>query len=92
MADNSYAVSEYYATGEGYTVCIMIMPGVYTLDALKGHFSAEFGDWYTVGMQVLAKTEFLSEWGEYIPEHIQILINRDCKMFNYTSQFHINLS
>jgi len=100
-----YVVSDYYATGEGRTISILITYGStreedYENGELKRSMNfillREFAllfDWfYYQGAEILTKEEFLARYKSFISESVLKMLESEIGNFHYYSQFHINLS
>ena len=102
-----YMVSEYFGTGEGQTVCIMMtQANPYGDDFADGNFYVpvnskqyravrafheQFGTWHLHGLRFLSKEDFFSEYSYYIPPAMMKLLNRSCFKDFYT-RVHYNFS
>jgi len=102
-----YMVSEYFGTGEGQTVCIMMTQANARGDDFSEdnryvpinskqyravrEFHKQFGTWYLHGLKFLSKEDFFSEYSYYIPPAMMKLLNRSCFKDFYT-RVHYNFS
>ena len=102
-----YMVSEYFGTGEGQTVCVMMTQATPHGDDFSGEnkyvpvnskqyravraFHEQFGTWYLHGLRFLTKEDFFSEYSYYIPPAMMKLLNRSCFKDFYT-RVHYNFS
>ena len=102
-----YMIGEYYGTGEGQTVCIMMTQATPYGDDFSGEnryvpinskqyravrkFHEEFGTWMLYGLRFLSKEDFFSEYSYYIPPAIMKLLNKSCFKDFYT-RVHYNFS
>jgi hypothetical protein len=102
-----YMVSEYFGTGEGQTVCIMMTQATpYGDDFSEDNryvpvnskqyravreFHKQFGTWHLHGLRFLSKEDFFSEYSYYIPPAMMKLLNRSCFKDFYT-RVHYNFS
>jgi hypothetical protein len=102
-----YMVSEYFGTGEGQTVCIMMTQAEPHRDDFTEDnryvpvnskqyravraFHEQFGTWYLHGLKFLSKEDFFSEYSYYIPPAMMKLLNRSCFKDFYT-RVHYNFS
>lgn len=78
-----YLVSDYYATGEGRTVCILITPAV----PADKEFLELFGDWYIRCAENLPKDVFFEKYGRYLPSFVLPIGNA---YVHYSMKLHIN--
>ena len=102
-----YMVSEYFGTGEGQTVCIMMtQANARGDDFAEGNFYVpvnskqyravrefhqQFGTWHLHGLRFLSKEDFFSEYSYYIPPVMMKLSNKSCFKDFYT-RVHYNFS
>lgn len=88
-----YYVSDYFGTGEGVTVCILVTPKSVTDGAME-MFREEFDDFYMRGIQEYTKEEILDTvYSKYIPEAVWKMIDEnDFGNLKWTCKFHINFS
>lgn len=86
-----YLVSDYYATGEGRTVCILITPAPATEHSSKlvaaKEFLELFGNWYIKCAENLPKDDFFKRYGHYLPSFV--LPIGDAHV-HYSMKLHIN--
>jgi hypothetical protein len=118
---NIYMVADYYATGEGRTVMILITRAPTTdedyeikpsidsngynpgkekntkiVRALR-EFIEKFGGYYGSGAQILNRHDFVSQYGNFIPDAVRTLTDINNKdlvppAFHYESSIHLNFS
>jgi hypothetical protein len=102
-----YMVSEYFGTGEGQTVCVMMTQATPYGDDFSEEnryvpinsqqyravraFHEQFGTWHLHGLRFLSKEDFFSEYSYYIPPAMMKLLNRSCFKDFYT-RVHYNFS
>jgi hypothetical protein len=102
-----YMVSEYGATGEGNTVCIMMTQATpygndfsdenrYVPINSKQYravraFHEQFGTWYLHGLRFLSKEDFFTECAYYIPPVMMKLSNKSCYK-DFHTRVHYNFS
>lgn len=102
-----YMISEYFGTGEGQTVCIMMTQATpYGDDFTEDNryvpvnskqyravreFHKQFGTWYLHGLKFLTKEDFFTEYAYYIPPVMMKLSNKSCFKDFYT-RVHYNFS
>ncbi len=102
-----YMVSEYFGTGEGQTVCVMMTQATpYGDDFAEGNFYVpvnskqyravrafheQFGTWHLHGLRFLSKEDFFTECAYYIPPVMMKLSNKSCFKEFYT-KVHYNFS
>ena len=102
-----YMVSEYFGTGEGQTVCVMMTQANARGDDFSEdnryvpinskqyravrEFHKQFGTWYLHGLRFLSKEDFFSEYSYYIPPAMMKLLNKSCFKDFYT-RVHYNFS
>lgn len=88
-----FLACDYYATGEGRTVCLLITrayPHVddydKNSDLKKGHtpkviaareFAEQFGGYYLQGAENLPREEFLKRFGHHLPEYVHKILNAE---------------
>lgn len=101
-----YVVGDYYATGEGRTVCILITrayPNAEQRDRSDSakliaaqQFIERFGSFIASGAENLQYEDFLKRFGHMLPEVIKKILRagRDDTPGNFTwaSEYHINFS
>ena len=92
-----YLVSEYGATGEGETFCLMITQASPESEAeFNGANTQEFravrkfheycGTWMLHGLRFLNRETFFAEYGQFIPPIVAKLQNAQC-----TKEFHTSI-
>jgi len=102
-----YMIADYFATGEGHTVSLMVtqaLPhgddypsdGSYKAVNTKAYravreFHKEFGTWQLYGLRFLSKEAFYSECAYYIPPVMMKLSNAKCYK-NFHTEVHYNFS
>ena len=102
-----YMVSEYFGTGEGQTVCVMMTQATPHGDDFSGEnkyvpvnskqyravraFHEQFGTWYLHGLKFLSREDFFTECAYYIPPVMMKLSNKSCFKDFYT-RVHYNFS
>jgi hypothetical protein len=102
-----YMMAEYFATGEGQTVCLMITQGLpygndygpddkYNPVTTKQYravreFHEKFGTWHLHGLRFLSKEAFYTECAYFIPPVMMKLSNAKCYK-NFYTQVHYNFS
>lgn len=85
-----FMVSDYYATGEGRTISILIATGETEYSAIK-EFYELFGSHLLLSVEFVPRNFFFETYGQFIPlSLIQKTIDKG--HMNYSSQFHINLA
>ena len=123
-----YVVSDYLATGEGSTVCVLVtmaypdaedyeddeshmdpdgafhfvMPklkeGVTPEKIALREFKKEFGNYFSIGAEIVTEEEFKKRWIRHCPAYIEKIINNQkdetlaAGNVYYASKFHINYS
>ncbi len=102
-----YMVSEYFGTGEGQTMCVMMTQATpYGDDFAEGNFYVpvnskqyravrefhnQFGTWYLHGLRFLSKEDFFTECAYYIPPVMMKLSNKNC-FKEFHTKVHYNFS
>lgn len=89
-----YLVSDYFATGEGRCVSILITQEKEKVEAAK-QFLELFGDWYFQGAENLTHEEFWKKYHAYMPLYAKRLLEDAAGppgMFNFYTQLYINFS
>ena len=102
-----YMIGEYFGTGEGQTICVMMTQATpYGDDFSEDNryvpvnskqyravreFHKQFGTWHLHGLRFLSKEDFFSEYSYYIPPAMMKLLNRSCFKDFYT-RVHYNFS
>ena len=102
-----YMIADYFATGEGHTVSLMVtqaLPrgddypsdGSYKTVNTKAYravreFHKEFGTWQLYGLRFLSKEAFYSECAYYIPPVMMKMSNAKCYKHFHT-EVHYNFS
>jgi len=102
-----YMLSEYGATGEGNTVCLMMTQATpYGDDFADGNFYVpvnskqyravrafheQFGTWHLHGLRFLSKEDFFTECAYYIPPVMMKLSNKNC-FKEFHTKVHYNFS
>ena len=110
MKDELYQfiVSEYYATGEGKTVCVLITRAYPWAEDYDKHqrvkssvkfraareFVVKFGGHMAQGAENLTREQFYDKVSHYLPEFVKNILNDSEQPgnFNYAQEFHINFS
>ena len=87
-----YIVSDYYATGEGRTVCILVMnappkEGMSSKLVAAKEFLEVFGNFYIRSAENLCKNDFFEKYGHYLPSFV--LPIGDAHV-HYSMKLHIN--
>lgn len=85
-----YIICDYYATGEGRSLFLMICPNTIS-DPMK-QFASVFGDWFAIGAEEVTKEKFNEKYSHLAPEFVMKMINGDKGHYSYYSAFHYNLS
>ncbi len=96
-----YLASDYYATGEGRTICLLITGAYprqddYLDDTLKNsekfraarEFIEEF-DYFAQGAVNFSKEEFMKRFGQFVPDVIQRMLDKPANI-HFTQRFHYN--
>ena len=102
-----FIVSEYYGTGNGETICIMVTQGStepedFTEDSkytpinsieyrCVREFHKHFGTWMLHGIEFLSKEDFFKKYSIFLPQALVNLKNQQCYM-HYHSELHFNFS
>jgi hypothetical protein len=102
-----YMVSEYFGTGEGQTMCVMMTQATpYGDDFAEGNFYVpvnskqyravrafheQFGTWHLHGLRFLSKEDFFTECAYYIPPVMMKLSNKNC-FKEFHTKVHYNFS
>lgn len=102
-----FIVSEYYGTGDGKTICIMITSGStepedFTDDSsytptnsieyrCVREFHKHFGTWMLQGIEFLSKEDFFKKYAIFLPQALVNLKDKQCYM-HYHSELHFNFS
>ena len=85
----SYVISHHFATGEGSTILMMIVPNHYDVDLMFNQF---FDSYYQGSSKIVTEEEFL-EYIDYIPVLVQRIIRAEVPTpgnFIWYSSFHVN--
>jgi hypothetical protein len=93
-----YLASDYYATGEGRTICLLITGAYprqddYLDDTLKNsekfraarEFLEEFGHL----PENLSKEQFIKRYGKFVPDSIQRMLDEPTNI-HFIQRFHYN--
>lgn len=94
----AYLVSDYYATGEGRTISIMITPtsreGEDRDRYLKDTFEGQFGEWFANGLEEFSKHDFESRYANFLPEIVYDILAADYPpaYIHWFGQIHYNFS
>lgn len=84
-------ISDYYATGEGRTIMVLISNDN-SFNALS-RFTDIFGAYYAIGADVIEGVKLDFPGANFvIPEHIKNEKFWEKGMFEYHASFHLNLS
>lgn len=89
-----YLVSDYFATGEGRCVSILITQEQDKLEAAQSFYDL-FGDWYGICAENMTHDEFWKKYCPYMPQYVKNLLEDVAGppgAFNYYSQLYINFS
>lgn len=89
-----YLVSDYYATGEGRTVSILILKEA-TDEHAVAVFSKIFDSYLAMGVEVYEHEQFWKKFGSYMPTYVKNLIEDTLgppPAFMYHSQLYLNFS
>lgn len=98
-----YLVTNYYATGEGSTVCMLITKaypknndGIDKTpeEIALNEFREKFGGYLALGVENMPKDKFIERYKNHLPEFVLRFIQEDGKAgnFNFSQRFHINFS
>lgn len=86
-----YIATDHYATGEGVTVSIAILPASFGEEYTKRFLKDVFTDYFIDDYEVLDKETFLEYYSMHIPEFvINKLGEDDISSFHWYSQVHLN--
>ena len=90
-----YLVSDYYATGEGRTVCILVMnalprEGMSSKLVAAKEFLEVFGDFYIRCAENLCKDDFFKRYGRYLPTYVEKVLDSGAGMVYYTMKLSLN--
>ena len=81
---------DYYATGEGRTLMILI--GDYrNIDEVKEAFSRHFDPYFTMGAEIIEGID-ISGFESIIPANIIEAFNEGKEYYNYYTAFHMNFA
>jgi hypothetical protein len=88
-----YIACDYYATGEGRTVCLLITRAYphsddydQNFEIKQGHtpkvraareFAEHFGGYYLQGAENLSREEFLKRFGNHLPPYTEKILSPD---------------
>ena len=102
-----FIISEYYGTGDGETICIMVTNGStepedFTDDSsytptnsieyrCVREFHKHFGTWMLHGIEFLSKEDFFKKYSIFLPQALVNLKDKQCYM-HYHSELHFNFS
>ena len=106
MSKLKFVVVDYYATGEGRTVSVLVTRAYGTVeDREKGktrdqlaleEMKSHIGGWFVRAAEILPEEEFLERYGHHLPEYMKKLIETSktepIGNLNYFSSLHLNLS
>ena len=100
-----FLACDYYATGEGRTVCLLITRAYPTVDdhpdntpAVRAalEFASEFDSFYLQGAENLTREEFLKRFGHHLPDYVHNILNAGVGEipgnFNFKQTLHLNFS
>ena len=90
-----YAASDYFGTGEGSTVCLLVTKayGVGTeLEIAEKEFSEHFGAYFASGIEFFTEEEFFDRFSNYLPAFFHDVIRDGAGNINYKMQLHLNFS
>ena len=95
--DFYFMVSDYYATGEGSVVMILITRAdMLTEEEAIQNYREYFGGYHASGVEILERDEFLIRYGNHIPQYLYNLTDPDSDFpgivpaIHYTSTLHLN--
>lgn len=88
-----YIVSEYSATGEGRTVCILVTKaypreGMSSKLVAAKEFLEAFGD--ITYAENLCKDDFLKKYSRYLSPFLEKVLDSDAGNVYYTMKLHLN--
>ena len=89
-----FIISQYSATGEGLTLCLMVINDDIEDQTVDYYFSKFFNDFHASFREYVTKEQFL-EYKNYIPEVVQRHINGEltpAPYFMWHSRFYVNYS
>lgn len=95
-----YLASDYYATGEGRTICFLVTKAYPRREDSSNsekfraarEFIEQFGGFYAQGMENLPKEEFFKKYKQYLPSFLERLVDEGAGNINYSMKFHLNFS
>ena len=92
-----YRVIDYFATGEGRSIWLMICPNnspSYPVDYLQNRWEKFVNvEYYLYGTEELTEEEFMKKYGSLIPHHIKAQVHRrDQPVFTWQQHLHVNYS
>lgn len=86
-----FGISEYYATGEGRAIMIMLSKNHKNEDGFVEAFKDKFGHYYSSGLELKDKDIFMKEYDKYLPEHVKKYLEKDDAFaYEYYSSVYIN--
>ena len=85
-----YLSSEYLATGEGRTICLMLTQGSPFSAVLE--FYKIFGAWYLYGLDFKSKEDFYIDNAYYLPPIMMRLAKNENCYKEFHTKIHTNLS
>lgn len=92
MEKYQYIVSDNFATGEGTTINLMIVPIHYDMKYIETLFVKVIDFYYWGNAKNVTKEEFL-QYSHYVPISVQKIINEEVTPpgnFIWYSSFHVN--
>lgn len=92
----AYLISDYSASGEGRTVCIMVLTiphGVERTAYINSEFTEKFDDFYSIGMEEISLSELEIRYVHLIPKMVYDLLHDEmgCNL-HWHAQIHYNFS
>lgn len=87
----NFLVSDYFATGEGSTFCVMITED--DKEEAMQCFMDDFGGYFAQCAEFLEQEEFLERYAHLVPPALVNILTGDSPgNIDFTQQFHVNFS
>ena len=86
-----FLATDYAATGEGLTICLLISNSRHPRP--EELFRERFGDYFTIGLEELDQETMLKRYKSYIPKIVKRDLENEVQAhFIWSAEFHKNMS
>ncbi len=91
-----FVVADYFATGEGRTIMLLITKAYGPSDPetnAREQFAKLFGDYFAIGAEIITWEDMKKDYENFLPPAIlKYMNNPDAPGFSWHTSFHFNYS